>query len=182
MIITINNDIYLEQIESKHAYDLFDVVDNNRPYLSTWLPWVDFMEDVRFIKNFINGSTTRHEAGNEWAFVIIKHDAIIGRIGVYKIDNQNKIAEIGYWIIENEQGKGIIIAACKVLIAYCFDSLKLNRLEIKCGINNINSQRIPEKLDFIQEGIIRQGELIRHQFIDLKLYSMLKETWDTPSV
>ena len=177
MIITIDNDIYLELIAPKHAQGIFDIANNNRQYLRKWLPWVQNMHDIDFINGAINGSVQRHNQGNEWAYVIIKNERIIGRIGVYKIDNQNKIGEIGYWITENEQRKGIITQSCKALSDYCFNDLKLNRIEIKCGTGNVESQRIPEKLGFVQEGIIRQGELVHNEFIDLKLYSLLKETW-----
>jgi ribosomal-protein-serine acetyltransferase len=175
MIITINNHIYLEQIAPKHAQGIFDIADSNRPYLRKWLPWVDNMHDVDFFHAFINGAIQRHNQGNEWSFVIVKNERIIGRVGVYKIDNQHKIGEIGYWIAENEQGKGIVKQACKAMIDYAFNDLKLNRIEIKCGTGNVESQRIPEKLGFVEEGIIRQGERLRDGFIDLKLYSLLKE-------
>jgi ribosomal-protein-serine acetyltransferase len=175
MIISINHHIYLELIAPKHAQGIFDIADSNRQHLRKWLPWVDNMHDVDFIHSFVKGAIQRHEQGSERAFVIIKNDAIIGRIGVHKMDNPNKIGEIGYWIAENEQGKGIIKQSCKAMIEYAFTDLGLNRIEIKCGTGNIESQRIPEKLGFVQEGIIRQGEWLHGAFIDLKLYSLLKE-------
>jgi ribosomal-protein-serine acetyltransferase len=52
--------------------------------------------------------------------------------------------------------------------------LQLNRIEIKCGIENFKSKTIPEKLNFTKEGVIRQGELLYDKFIDLNLYSLLK--------
>ena len=99
---------------------------------------------------------------------------MVGRVGVYKIDNQNSIGEIGYWIIENSQGNGIVTKCCIGLIDFCFNDLKLNRIEIKCGTENLKSKTIPEKLNFTKEGVIRQGELLYDKFIDLNLYSFLK--------
>lgn len=175
MIISINDHIYLELTDTKHAQGIFDIADSNRQHLRKWLTWVDNMNDINFIHNYINGAIQRNNQGVEHGFVIIRNDAIIGRIGVHKIDNSNKIGEIGYWIAENEQGKGIITRSCKPIIEYCFNDLALNRIEIKCGTENVNSQRIPEKLGFELEGIIRQGEWLHCAFIDLKLYSLLKE-------
>jgi ribosomal-protein-serine acetyltransferase len=174
MTITIDNTLRLELITEKHAQPIFDMVDANRLHLRPWLPFVDRMQTVEFAKNYINGVLQRNKEGNEYAFVIIENDTVIGRIGVYKIDGQNKIGEIGYWIIEGFQGKGIVTRSCKAIIDFCFSDLQLNRIEIKCGTENYKSKTIPEKLNFTKEGVIRQGELLYDSYIDLNLYSLLK--------
>ncbi|MDR6843626.1 GNAT family protein [Flavobacterium granuli] len=174
MIITIDNTLKLELITENHAQTIFEIVDANRAHLRPWLPFVDRMQTVEFANNFVKGAMQRNKDGNEYAFVIIENKKVIGRIGVYKIDNQNKIGEIGYWIIEGLQGKGIVTKSCKAIIDFCFSDLQLNRIEIKCGTENFKSKSIPEKLNFTKEGVIRQGELLYDTFIDLNLYSLLK--------
>ena len=57
-------------------------------------------------------------------------------------------------------------------------STGLNRIEIKCAVGNNKSRAIPQKLQFKQEGILRQAELLNGKFIDLYLYAMLKEEWE----
>jgi ribosomal-protein-serine acetyltransferase len=174
MIITIDDNIRIELIEEQHTQSIFDMVHTNRNYLRPWLPFVDAMQTVDFARNFVKGTMQRNNNGNEWAFVIFYMDIMVGRIGVYKIDTQNKIGEIGYWIIENAQGKGIVTKSCKALMDFCFTHLHLNRIEIKCGTENLKSKAIPERLNFTHEGIIRHGEYLYDRFIDLNLYSFLK--------
>ena len=174
MIINIDENIKIELINENHSQTIFDIVDQNRIHLRQWLPFVDRMQTVEFAENFVKGTMQRNKDGNEFAFVIIENDKVIGRIGVYKIDGQNKIGEIGYWLAENLQGKGIITKSCKALIDFCFSDLQLNRIEIKCGTENFKSKTIPEKLNFTKEGVIREGELLYDKFIDLNLYSLLK--------
>lgn len=174
MTINIDQNLKLELIHENHAQPIFDLVDANRIHLRKWLPFVDRMQSVEFAANFVKGTMQRNKDGNEYAFVIVHNEKVIGRIGVYKIDTQNKIGEIGYWLAENLQGKGIITKSCKAIIDFSFLDLHLNRIEIKCGTENFKSKTIPEKLNFTQEGIIRQGELLYDKFIDLNLYSLLK--------
>jgi len=174
MKINIDDQIRIELIEEKHTQSIFDMVNENRNHLRPWLPFVDRMQTVEFTKNFVTGTMQRNKDGIEYAFVIFNNDKMVGRIGVYKIDYQNSIGEIGYWIIENSQGNGIVTKCCKGLIDFCFNDLKLNRMEIKCGTENLKSKTIPEKLNFTKEGVIRQGELLYDKFIDLNLYSFLK--------
>ena len=174
MTISIDENIRLELIDEKHSQPIFDIVNKNRKHLREWLPFVDRMQTIEFAENFVKGTMQRNKDGIELAFVIIENDKVIGRIGIYKIDYQNKIGEIGYWLAENSQGKGIIHKSIRTIIDFCFADLKLNRIEIKCATENIRSMNIPEKFNFTKEGVIRQGELLYDKYVDLILYSLLK--------
>lgn len=165
----------IELINENHAHSIFTLVDCNRAYLREWLPFVDKMQTPEFAENFVKGTMQRNKEGVEYAFVIVLNEQVIGRVGVYKIDTQNKIGEIGYWIARDFQGKGIITKACQVIIDFCFSELLLNRIEIKCGTQNFKSQSIPEKLKFTKEGVMRQAELLYDKFIDINLYSLIKD-------
>ncbi len=174
MNIKVNSLISLELINESHALPIFELVDQNRTYLREWLSFVDRMNTVSFAENFVKGTLERNQDGQEYAFVITDSGEMVGRVGVYKIDQQNKIGEVGYWLEEKAQGKGIITSACKALISFCFHDLHLNRIEIKCGTENVRSQSIPTKLGFHKEGIIRQGEWAHDKYINLYLYSLLE--------
>jgi ribosomal-protein-serine acetyltransferase len=175
MKIQISENISIELVENRHAPGIFSLVESDRDYLRTWLPWVDYANSVEFIENFVKGSQQRNSDGVEHGFVILEKDKVIGRIGVYEIDSQNRIGEIGYWIGKDYQGRGIVTDCCRKMVDFCFNELNLNRIEIKCGSENFKSQFIPERLNFKLEGVIRQGELVHGKFIDLNLYALLKD-------
>lgn len=178
MTLSINQNIRLVLIAENHAEPIFDMVNTNRAFLRTWLPFVDKMQSIDFARGFVKGTIERNQLGFEYAFILFDGEEAIGRIGVYKIDPQNHIGEIGYWLVEHKQGKGIITQACETLIAFCFDTLKLNRIELKCGTANSRSLAIPERLSFVKEGIIRQGEWLHDRYIDLSFFSLLKTDWE----
>ncbi len=178
MTIEIKESIKLELIISDHAEAIFQLAKENRNYLLPWLPWVANMKSVDFISTFIEASTQRNKEGQEFSFVIIENSKVIGRIGIYKIDRYNKIAEIGYWIGEHHAGKGIVTKTCMAIIRYCFTTLNINRIEIKCATDNFKSQTIPQKLGFLKEGIIRDGEFLGDKFVDLYCYSLLQKDYE----
>ena len=177
MRITIEPGIELAPLELAHSRALFDLVSANKNYLSPWLPWVNHMQDVSFIENYFSSYQSLNEKGLAHAFVILENEKIVGRIGIYKIDLQNKIGEIGYWIGQEWQTQGIVTKSCKKLLEYAFHTLQLNRIEIKCGTENYKSMRIPQLLNFTCEGTLHEAELIGERFIDLKLFSFLKSQW-----
>jgi len=179
MVIKAANHIRLVLINESHASTIFEMVHKNKENLRQWLSFVDKMESIAFAETFIKGSMQRNDLGTEYAFIIFENEIAVGRVGVYKIDQQHKIGEIGYWLVEEMQGKGIMTCACKAIVAFCFDQLLLNRIEIKCGFHNVKSQALPNVLGFTKEGIIREGEWLHEKYIDLFLYSLLKSEYQS---
>ena len=68
--------------------------------------------------------------------------------------------------------------SCLALINYAFDELKLNRVEMHCGVENKRSRKIPEKLGFIEEGVVRQAGWLHGRFVDFVIYGILANEWE----
>nr|WP_325981510.1 GNAT family protein [Staphylococcus equorum] len=66
----------------------------------------------------------------------------------------------------------------KFLIDYCFNEINLNRIEIQTATKNIKSQKIPRKLGFKQEGILREDEKLNGKFVDSYVFSLLKSEYN----
>ncbi len=161
----------------EHASLLFELVDRNRKHLRTWLPWVDAMQSAQQFEQFIRGAKKREEEGAEASWLIFYNGEIAGRIGIHYINHQNKCGSIGYWLGQAFVGKGIVTRACDKVIGYGFDTLELNRIELKCGTGNEKSAAIPQRLGFIREGVLRESEWVNDRFIDLHLFSLLRSEW-----
>ena len=177
MKIQVDEIISLEFLEEIHAESLLNLVNTNRHYLREWLPWVDQMQTVANFAYYISDTKKRAAEKTDFGYAIIIEKNIVGRIGLHHINHQHRIAEIGYWLADGLQGRGIISKSCKAIIKHAFKELGLNRIEIKCGVGNDKSRAVAEKLQFKQEGILRQAELLNGKFIDLYLYALLKDEW-----
>ena len=175
MTIQVDENISLEFLEEIHAESLLNVVNANRVHLRQWLPWVDNMQTVAHFKYYINDCKKRAIDKTDFGFAIIIDKNIVGRIGLHHINQQNKIGEIGYWLADEMQGKGIVKRCCKSIINFAFTELGLNRIEIKCAVGNEKSKAVAEKLQFKYEGILRQAELLHGKFVDLHLFGLVKQ-------
>jgi ribosomal-protein-serine acetyltransferase len=178
MTIAIDNNLELQLTNQSQAEALFLAIDNNREHLSTFLPWVSKMQTINDFKKYISTSEVLIAEGKEVSFAIIYDQKIVGRIGLNHLNIMNKNASIGYWLIKEAEGKGIIIKCCKALIDYGFNKVQLQRIEIKAAVHNLKSQAIPVKLNFKEEGILRQAEFVNNEFLDLILYSLLRNEWE----
>jgi ribosomal-protein-alanine N-acetyltransferase len=61
--------------------------------------------------------------------------------------------QIGYWVDERLAGRGIIPTAVALAVDYCFDVMRLHRIEIAIRPENEKSLRVVEKLGFRPEGL-----------------------------
>lgn len=178
-IIIVDHNIKLEPTNELQAPQLFAAIDNNRIHLSRFLPWVADMQTVADLKEYLKNAEILCQQKKEASFAIIFEGVAVGRIGLHHLNMQNKMGAIGYWLNKDAQGKGIMLKSCKAVINYGFRDLGLHRIEIKAAVNNLKSQAIPVKLNFVAEGTLRQAEFVNNQFLDLFLYSMIRDEWQT---
>ena len=177
--ITVTDKIRLERIKPSMAPEIFNTIDHNRLYLKQWLPFVEMTNDISDTERFINSVSSDKKYKRDEIFTIWYHQAFAGLIGFKDTDWNNRKTELGYWLAESLQGKGIITTCVKKLISYAFVKMKLNRVQIKVAVGNKKSAAIPQRLGFQMEGIERAGEFHENKFLDLQVYSLLKQDWLT---
>lgn len=170
-----NDKTTLKPLAFEDSENLYKLTDTNRDYLRKWLSWVDDTKTVEDSKSFIQSTLDNKNAAH---FGIWFNENLVGVIGYHFIHKANRKAQIGYWLNEKSQGKGIMTTACHLLIKYGFEELNLNRIEISCAIGNKKSCAIAERLGFKQEGTFRQVEWLYDHFVDHKFYALLKEDWN----
>jgi RimJ/RimL family protein N-acetyltransferase len=61
----------------------------------------------------------------------------------------------------------------RALTTYAFDFWRLDRVEIRVAVGNLRSAAIPQRLGFVEEGVLRQAERHGDCFKDIVVYSML---------
>jgi ribosomal-protein-serine acetyltransferase len=153
-----DEDICLKPVNSGDAEALFRLIDRDRAYLREWLPWVDHSRSVQDTLKFIELSQEKFERKEAFSVCITHQNKIAGIIGFHYFDWSNRSTSIGYWLAQDFQGKGITTRSCALLVNYAFVELGLNRVEIRCAVKNKKSRAIPEKLNFRNEGTVRDGE------------------------
>ncbi|MDY4789416.1 MAG: GNAT family N-acetyltransferase [Bacteroidales bacterium] len=179
MILDIDKDICLRSVEVSDALDVFGAIDSQRDYLGRWLPFVKGTKCVLDTESFIESVLNVNEEKLEFVFVIRYCGEFAGLIGFRDTDCGNNKTEIGYWLKEEFQRKGIITRAVYGLCNFAFEKMGMNRIQIRCGVGNIASKNIPKRLGFVLEGIEREGELLSSGiYTDLEVYSKLKSEFN----
>ena len=143
LAIKIDDNIELRQIQITDASDIFETINTQRAYLGKWLPFVEYTKTIHDSELFINSIYSEPPEKQELVFVINFDKKFAGIIGFKDTDKINKKTEIGYWLSEPFQKKGIITESLKKLMDYVFKKMDINRIQIKCATGNIQSSKIP---------------------------------------
>ena len=173
-MIRISEDIQLIPLCLDDVSDIFRTLDSEREYMREWLPFVDHTHQEEDTAKAITHLT---QSSSE-QFTIRYMGIFVGLIGFKDYDEANRKIEIGYWLSQYQQGKGIMIRSVEALLGYAFGQLEVNRVQIKVAVGNNKSNRIPRKLGFTFEGVERDGELlVDNKFTDINVYSLLKKEY-----
>lgn len=109
-------------------------------------------------------------------FTITFNDQPVGLIGLLNIDRKNRKAEFYICIGEEEyKGKGIGYSASKLLINYAYYELNLNKIYLYTEINNIQAQRLFEKIGFKKEGLLKDDLIYNGKKVDRYIYGLILE-------
>lgn len=150
------------------AASVFAVVDSSRIYLRQWMPWLDQTTSVANIEQFIQKAQEGYANGTNLILGLWDNTQYAGVVSFNKIDGAN--AEIGYWISQDYQGKGIIHSALKLLIKYGFQDLNLSTINIQCAVNNLKSHAVAQRLGFTHVKTIPNNEWLYDHYVDHALY------------
>ncbi|VEP11582.1 Ribosomal-protein-serine acetyltransferase [Hyella patelloides LEGE 07179] len=173
----IDDDIKLSLSIPQYAIELFELTDNNRTFLKQWLPWLDGIKEPLDTKKFLERQLLRFQRLEALHTTIFYQNQIAGVLGYNQIDRANNIGHIGYWLGQEYNGKGIMTKSVRDLIEVGFNYYCIERIDIRCAVENSRSRAIPERLSFRKEGIIRQAEKLSDKYVDHVVYGLLKNEY-----
>jgi ribosomal-protein-serine acetyltransferase len=81
--------------------------------------------------------------------------------------------EIGCWLEPAAEGRGLITAACRMLLTYAFEERGLHRAEWRCRADNERSSAVAARLGMTLEGVLREAWKVGDTFYDKQVWSVL---------
>jgi [ribosomal protein S5]-alanine N-acetyltransferase len=99
--------------------------------------------------------------------------ALIGACGLNDVNAGHRRAEIGYWLLPEFWGRGVMVECLEAMLRHAFDAMGLHRVAADVDVDNHRSRRLLERLGFQLEGVRRGCELKGGVYLDLMCYSRL---------
>jgi ribosomal-protein-serine acetyltransferase len=138
--------------------EFYKLIDKNRNHIGKTFPVTLANSDsLKKAKGFIEVSFDKDKKDEGCYFYArdLKTNTLIGYLCVKSIDVRISKCELGYFIDEDYQGKGITSKMVSEALDFCFNELLMNKVFICTSEVNLASQRIALKHNFQQEGILR---------------------------
>jgi [ribosomal protein S5]-alanine N-acetyltransferase len=104
----------------------------------------------------------------------------IGEIGfTVRLDTpMGKIVGLGYFILPEFWGRGIVTEAAKEVLRFAFEELNVIKVETGCIKDNQSSEKVMKKLGMVREAEYRMRVWHDNRLKDRVEYRLLKEEWE----
>lgn len=173
-MIPVSEELYLRNYEETDAPELFALIAQNRARLRPWLAWVDTTQKQSDSLEYIRAARQEQYDQQSIAFGIFRSGVLVGGIGMHHWDHELRKAEIGYWLAAGEEGRGTLFHSARALIAFLFDRLQLNKIEVRYLPGNARSAAAAAKLGFRIEGLLRESFRMHGLLQDIVVAGLLK--------
>ena len=158
----------IRTLTAEDAGELAALLIENRAFLAPFEP----PRNERFYT--VEGQLERLEREDKHVFAILDDERIAGTATLSNVvRGPLQSANLGYWVAERANGRGLATKAVAELIPVAFGELGLHRLEAGTLTDNLASQRVLEKNGFERIGLARGYLHIGGDWRDHVLFQLL---------
>jgi len=147
-----------------------------------WYYFTHDLSDRDDLEDWVNTAIKQMEKKTRLTFTIIDKETknIIGSSSFGNILEQHKCIEIGWtWISKKYQGKKINNKVKYLMMKYCFEELKFERVEFKTDVLNTFARKALSRIGATEEGILRNHMyMTNNRRRDSIYYSVLISEWE----
>jgi RimJ/RimL family protein N-acetyltransferase len=132
------------------------------------------------VEHFKKWYQSRNEQTNRLDLAIIDKETgeLVGEVVFNEFDENTR--NVNYRILIGPKGrnKGIGTEATTLFIEYGFQFLKLHKIDLEVYSFNPRAEYVYKKNGFVLEGILREKFKYNEEYIDTKIYGILKSDYD----
>lgn len=166
----------LVRVTEEHTQMLYDMrtLDAVMQYIER--PRPKNLEESAELVAKMKGLVDNNE-GINWMICLKENGVAIGNIGLFRTMPEHHRAEVGYMMMPDYWGKGLMSEALQAVIQYGFEGMKLHSMEANINPLNDNSAKILERNGFVREACFKENYYWEGEFLDSAIYSLLVSDW-----
>ncbi len=141
-----------------------------------WMSWAraDFSDDDALL--WFEHCNQARATGEAQEFGIFARDGgFVGGCGLNQFSQQNKFCNLGYWVRQSQQRKGVAVAVTCALRDLAWSSLNLWRVEIVVATGNIPSLGVARKAGATYECLARNRLQVHGKPTDAHVFSFARD-------
>ena len=161
----------LRAVRLSDVDDIFSFTSN--PQTSEWLTWYPHQnraDTTRFVDSVLEKYRLNKPA--QWVICYKAESKVVGLCGFVDFSLDDAKGEVAYVVSPAYWGKGILPEALRAIIDFAFAEEGVVRIEAKCEVGNVGSERAAQKAGMILEGQCRKYAKRKGMHRDYKLYAI----------
>jgi len=175
MKIVVNNQVHLSEFRASDKDALVEHLNDREIYDRTLRIPFPYTEAHAQEWLALYAKTTEQQGQAVHFSIRNADDALIGGCGFNGFEpGKSHLAEFGYWLAKPLWGQGIMTAVVRRVCQHAFEEFGLVKIIAHVYAQNLASARVLEKCGFQQEGFLRKHTLKDGQFLDVRLFALLK--------
>ena len=162
--------------EPRDAPLLKDAIDSSLDHLRPWMPWAEHEpQSLEQKVELLRGFRGKFDLGQDFTYGIFDagEREAVGGTGLHTRVGEAAF-EIGYWIRASRAGEGLATETAAALTRVAFDLCGVDRIEIRTDPANERSRKIPLKLGYEEEALLRR-RLRYPKPRDVVVYSLFRD-------
>ena len=176
-LILEGNTITLVPLEMKYKEQVYESIKNTDVWKYTWREVKTFDD----IEQILSIAVQNKNDGKQLPFIIKDKltGKVIGTTRIGDIDTANRNVEIGWTWLSPSVWRTKVNTECKfLLLQYCFEELKVLRVQFSISGQNVRSQKAVERIGAVKEGTFRKHRIKADGTIhDNIFYSIVDTEW-----
>jgi RimJ/RimL family protein N-acetyltransferase len=116
------------------------------------------------------------DAGTAAPFAIVEaggEQGLLGSISLQSFAWAHARAEVGYWLAREARGGGHATRAVRLICAWGFRTLRVERINLFAATGNARSQGVAERAGFTREAVLRSYMRGKHEWQDMVAFGLL---------
>jgi RimJ/RimL family protein N-acetyltransferase len=152
--------VLLRALQTQDAEALFAAITESRDHFYPWYPSLHrkYKDIAEICDQIVRWQARRllREAFMQGIFQRVDGN-FLGCLGFRMANWESRSFDLTYWLRQSAEGYGYMTEAMRLIIGYLFSNLEAQRVEIRCDERNQRSAAIARKLNFRQEGCLRNA-------------------------
>ena len=142
--------------------------------VGAWMPWCTADYSITQALAWFDLCHANLRAGHAYDVGVFASDGadVLGGIAINQLNRKHNFGNIGYWVRQSRQRRGVATRAVRTIAAYGFNDLRLTRLEIVAAVDNRASRGVAEKVGAVFECIARNRLVVRGEARAAAVYSL----------
>jgi RimJ/RimL family protein N-acetyltransferase len=148
-------DLIIRPPAVEDAPEAFELI--NDPAVKRWNPARDCPDLETAAAWCRDGADWSDGTHATWHAIDRESLRMVGNVGLYDFDADDRVAEIGYRVLPSARGRGVARQMVEAVTRWGFESRGLMRVQLEHAVPNVASCRVAAATGYLYEGTTRSA-------------------------